>query len=35
MNLAVRFVWALPLLLVSPLLVAIPVVAFLFADFLW
>ena len=35
MKLAVRFVRALPLLLVSPLLVAIPVVAFLFADLLW
>jgi GT2 family glycosyltransferase/glycosyltransferase involved in cell wall biosynthesis len=35
MKLAVRFVRALPLLLVSPFLIAIPLFAFLFADLLW
>lgn len=35
MKLAVRFLWALPLLLVSPLLIAVPLVAFLVADLLW
>lgn len=35
MKLVVRFVRALPLLLVSPLLLVIPLLAFLLADLLW
>ncbi len=35
MKLAARFLWALPLLLVSPILIVVPLAALLVADLLW